>query len=133
MRTKTLLTALAALAAGIITSNAQVYSANVVGYASLATASANVNYLIAVPFKIGVSNGLNEVFSTPLPDSSSILIWNGSGYNTYVSDSGSPSGWDDANFNSLSAVPTVPVGQGFFLNPSASGVTNTFAGVIAVN
>ena len=138
MRTKTLLlTAAALLAAGFVSSQAQpVYSQNIVGYASVATPGAGVNYLISVPFSIGVSNGANEIWPVvggvpTLPDFSTILIWTGSGYTAYTSDSGSPSGWDDNN-GYLSYSPKLPVGQGFFLIPS-SGTTNTFAGTVAVN
>ncbi|HZF00333.1 MAG TPA: hypothetical protein VE344_00375 [Methylomirabilota bacterium] len=134
MRTKTLLTALAALAAGILTSNAQVYSANVVGYASVATPNAGVNYLLTIPFAIGVSNGANEVFGNNLPEFSSILIWhpNTSSYTFSKTDTGSPTGWSD-NADSPISPPVLPVGQGFFLNPSDANVTNVFSGAIAVN
>jgi hypothetical protein len=129
---KTLLMAAAALAAGVISSQAQpVYSQNIVGYANVVTPNGGT-CLLSSPFKIGSSNGLNEVFSAPLPDASSVLLWNGAGYNTYVADSGSPSGWDDADFNPLTQIPTVAVGQGFFLIP-AGNVTNTFLGSIAVS
>jgi hypothetical protein len=55
-----------------------------------------------------------------LPDFTEMLIWTGNTYNTYLSDSTSPSLWDDANFNNLTAPPSVNVGQGFFLIPSAT-------------
>jgi hypothetical protein len=142
MRTKTLLlTAAALLAAGITSTQAQpVYSQNVVGYAAVATpGNGSVNYLITVPFAIGVSNGANEVWpvvsGTPtLPDGSSILIWSSTkaSYTTFYADSaGSPSGWDDIN-GPISYSPVLPVGQGFFLNP-VTPITNTFAGTVAVN
>lgn len=135
MRTKALLLGAAALAAGLMTSQAQVYSANVVGYANVATPNGGT-YLITVPFNVGVSNGANEVFSsggTPtLPDGSSLLVWTGAGYTTYFSDSTSPSLWDDASFNQLTGAPVLPVGEGFFLIPAGS-VTNTFVGTVAVN
>ncbi len=67
-----------------------------------------------------------------LPDFSSILIWNGSGYTTYISDSGTASGWDDYTYAPLAGAPVLPVGKGFFLSPS-SATTNTFAGTVAVN
>ncbi len=104
------------------------------------TPSSGVNYLISVPFAIGVSNGANEIWPVvggvpTLPDFSSILIWNSATlkYTTYVSDSSSPTGWDDNSFSPLPFAPKLPVGQGFFLSPSAAKVTNTFAGTIAVN
>lgn len=136
MRTKTLLiTAAAALAAGVITSQAQVYSQNIVGYVNTPTAGGGT-FLIAVPFSIGVSNGANEIWplvggQPSIPDYSEVLVWTGTGYTAYVSDSTSPSLWDDANFAPLPGAPILPVGQGFFLEPSAS-TTNTFVGTVAV-
>jgi hypothetical protein len=134
MRTKTLLTAVAALAASLTISKAQVYSANVVGYASVKTPNGGT-YLVTVPFNVGSSNGANEVWpGTSLPDFSSVLVWdpNTSSYTTYVSDSSSPSGWDDNSFTPLAGAPTLPVGKGFFLIPS-DNVTNVFSGTVAVN
>jgi len=133
---KTLLIAAAALAASVISSQAGVYSQNVVGYANLNTPNGGT-YLMTVPFKIGVSNGANEVWplagaQPTLPDFSEILVWNGANYVAYFSDSGSPSLWDDGTQTPIPGAPVLPVGQGFFLIPSAT-VTNTFAGAVAVN
>jgi hypothetical protein len=134
---KTLLIAAAALAGSVISSNAQVYSQNVVGYANLPTAGSGT-YLLTVPFVVGSSNGANEVWplsggNPTIPDGSQLLIWNGTGYTTYLSDSGNPPYlWDDNGGNPLSFSPRVPVGQGFFLIP-AGNTTNTFAGAVAVN
>lgn len=119
MRTKTLLVAVAALALSLATSQAQVYSANVVGYASVPLQS-SVTYLLTCPFTVGVSNGANEVFNPPLPDFSQLNIWNGGGYDTYFSDSTSPSLWDDVNQNPIGTPPSISVAQGFFLIPSAT-------------
>jgi hypothetical protein len=135
MRTKALLIAAAtALTAGIITSQAQVYSQNVVGYVNTVTTSGT--FAMSVPFTIGVSNGVNEIWplvsgAPSIPDGSLLLVWTGRGYNTYESDSGSPTLWDDANGNSLTFDPVLPVGQGFFLEPGAP-TTNTFVGTVAV-
>jgi hypothetical protein len=137
MRTKTLLMALAALAAGVLSSNAQpVYSANIVGYANVTTPNGGT-YLIAVPFKVGVSNGANEIWPLngglpSIPDFSQLLVWTGAGYTTYQSDSASPSLWDDYTGSPIPNAPVLPVGKGFFLIPSGS-VTNTFVGTVAVN
>ena len=137
---KTLLIAAAALAASVISSEAQVYSQNVVGYANLPAPVGGKDYLITVPFVVGVSNGINEVFGTNLPVASTILIWNGNGYNTALYDPTDPDGlgagapvWyqgDDAT--PLVPLPTLPVGEGFFVAPTAP-ITNTFAGAVAVN
>jgi hypothetical protein len=141
MRTKTLLLSAAALlAAGFVSTQAQpVYSQNIVGYASVPTlGNGSSYYLLTIPFTIGVSNGANEIWplispgKPSVPDFSLLLVWNGAGYTTYQSDSGSASLWDDANGNPIAFSPKLPVGQGFFLAPSSS-VTNTFAGTVAVN
>lgn len=128
--------AAAALAASVISSQAGVYSQNIVGYANVSTPNGGT-YALTVPFTVGVSNGANEVWpmvggNPSLPDFSELLIWNGSGYTAYFSDSTSPSLWDDASQNPISGAPTLPVGKAFFLIPSGN-VTNTFAGAVAVN
>jgi len=132
---KTLLIAAAALAAGVISTQAQpVYSQNIVGYANIPTPTSGSQYLIAVPFQVGVSNGANEVFGSTLPDFSTLLVWSvaANTYSLYYADSGSPSGWDDGNFAPISS-PVLPVGQGFFLSPSGDKLTNTFTGSIAIS
>jgi len=130
---KTLLMAAAALAAGVISSQAGVYSQNIVGYVNVPTITPGNSYLLSVPFTIGVSNGANEVFGTTLADFTQVLLWNEvtGTYTTYQTDSGSATGWDDGGFSTI-APPVLPVGKGFFLIPSAA-VTNTFAGAIAVS
>ena len=138
MRTKTLLLSAAALlAAGIVSTQAQpVYSQNVVGYANVVTAGGT--FALSVPFAIGVRNGANEIWplispgNPSIPDFSTILIWTGGSYVTYVSDSGSPTLWDMADQATPTNAPILKVGQGFFLEPS-SATTNVFAGTIAVN
>ena len=134
------MSAAALLAAGVVSSNAQVYSQNVVGYASVPTPASGVNYLISIPFTIGVSNGANEIWplvsgQPSIPDSSQILIWDPAKvkFTTYLSDSASPTLWDDNGGNPLPFSPKLPVGQGFFLNPGSAKLTNTFAGTVAVN
>jgi hypothetical protein len=130
------MSAAALLAAGIVSTQAQpVYSQNVVGYANVVTAGGQ--FLLTVPFAIGQSNGANEIWplvggNPTIPDFSSILIWTGTGYVTYVSDSGSPTLWDMADQATPTNAPILKVGQGFFLIPSAA-TTNVFAGTIAVN
>jgi len=137
MRTKTLLLAGAALAISLAASQAApVYSQNVVGYANVPMVN-NTTYLLTIPFTIGSSNGANEIWplsggNPTIPDSSSLLVWNGAGYTGYLSDSQNPPYlWDDSGGNPLSYSPVIPVGQGFFLIP-AGNVTSTFAGSVAV-
>src|ERR1017187_9483311 len=69
MRTKTLLIAVAALAAGILVSSAQTYSQNVVGYYNVTipgTSTSTGFYIVGNQFNVGVSNGLNEMFASGL-------------------------------------------------------------------
>jgi hypothetical protein len=142
MRTKTLLLSAAALlAAGFVSSQAQpVYSQNIVGYANVPTPNSGTYYMLTIPFSIGVSNGANEIWplispgNPTLPDGSSLLVWNSGSqsFTTYISDSGSASLWDNVS-GPITFAPTLPVGQGFFLNLAADHVTNTFAGTVAVN
>jgi len=130
MRTKTLLIAVAALATGILASKADnVYSANIVGYANT---SVGAGYQIYVnPLSVGVSNGANEIFSS-LPDGSSILTWNGAGYDVFYYDSSlgiSPNNWYLADGFTPGPIPTLQPGKGFFLSPGNS-FTNTFVGTV---
>jgi len=136
MRTKSLLLAGAALAFSLAVSQAApVYSQNVVGYANVPMANAGT-YLLTVPFQIGASNGANEIWplsggNPTIPDGSEILLWNGAGYNGYLSDSTSTTLWDDPNTYANVAAPAIPVGAAFFLIPGGN-VTSTFAGSVAV-
>jgi len=132
---KTLLMAAAALAAGVISSQAGVYSQNVVGYANLAT-PASKNSLLTCPFAIGTSNGVNEVFGQTLPPGSEILTYTGSGYSIALFDNsggvGTPNWWNGDESAALTTLPTIPPGSAFFLVPNGT-ITNTFAGAVAVN
>jgi hypothetical protein len=136
---KTLLIAAAALAAGVISSQAQVYSQNVVGYANVPNPTGNKNYFMTVPFKIGASNGINEVFTAlPTGVTSYLLTWNGTGFDSYVYDDTDPLGlgsnvvWYNSDESAaITSFPTLPPGKGFVLIPGAP-YTNTFAGTIAV-
>src|SRR5258708_7823786 len=90
---KTLLIAAAALAAGIITSQAAVYSQNVVGYANLVCPTVGKSYAFTFQFTVGVSNGINEIFGSSLPPNTKILTWNGiNTYNTALYDPTDPNG-----------------------------------------
>jgi len=119
MRTKTLLLSAVAVAAGILSSQAQsnVFSANVVGYVTV-TNAANQYALYALPLDSG-SNTLSGLFPTS-PTGATILIWNGAGYNTSTK---TPTTW--------APNPTLVPGQGFFYRANANG-TNTFVGSVAV-
>jgi hypothetical protein len=137
---KTLLIAAASLAASVISSQAGVYSQNVVGYANVPAASPGQHYLITCPFAIGASNGVNEVFGSSLPAGTTILLWTGSAFTTALYDNtdpdnlgaGAPVWYQGDDATPLSPLPTVPPGLGFFVAPTAP-ITNVFAGAVAVN
>jgi hypothetical protein len=119
MRTKTLLLSAVALAAGLLSSQAQsnVYSANIVGYVSV-TNAANQYALYALPLDTG-SNVLSNLLPSE-PTGSQVLIWTGSGYSGSTK---TPTSWSP-NF-------TLTPGEGFFLKANVNG-TNTFVGSVVV-
>src|ERR1035437_8975970 len=80
---KTLLMAAAALAAGIITSQAQVYSQNIVGYVNLPLT--NGVFSVVSPAlsndTTGTNNTISSVFTTPVIGDT-VFAFNGVGYDT---------------------------------------------------
>jgi hypothetical protein len=136
MRIKTLLIAAAALAVGVISSEAQVYSQNIVGYANVPCNDANYFYMLQCPFNVGVSNGANEIFGTNLPDTSTVQTWSepNQTYVTAVYDGSQGNGiyWYLSDGLTPGPAPILLPGQGFFLLPVNGTVTNTFAGAVAV-
>src|SRR5690349_8577884 len=82
MRTKTLLIAAAAMAAGVSASMAQVtYSQNIVGYVNV-TAPAGQYIMIANPLTTG-NDVLTNVITAPT-GASQVQIWNGSTFVGYT-------------------------------------------------
>jgi len=116
---KTLLIAAAALVAGVVSSQAQVYSANVVGYVNTSIPKTTFA-LISNPMDNG-TNTANDLLAT-LPNKSTIQLWNGTGFTPYTKTS---SGFTPSN-------PSIPVGAGFFVS-AASAYTNTFVGNVVPN
>jgi hypothetical protein len=89
MRTKTLLLTAALSAAGALSSMAQVYSVNIVGYINLTLPkgfSMIANQLNATP-----DNKLSTVIPAP-PENTTIYKFNGNGYNTFNYSADNP-GW----------------------------------------
>jgi hypothetical protein len=122
MKNKTLLIAAAALVAGVVSTEAQVYSANVVGYANVVlTGGYN---LIANPLDDGNGDQLTNIISPSiLPAKSSVTTWNtgSQGYNGAIAGGG----------GSWSSSTALPPGIGFFLKNgtvASPTVTNTFVG-----
>jgi len=122
MRTKTLLLAVAALAAGVISSEAQnVYSQNVVGYVNVVSPVGGQFSLVANPLDNG-TNTITSLFPSA-PNQTVIEVWGGASYQQAKKIAGT---WT----TNLLLNP----GTGFFLQfPAASGtVTNTFVGNVVV-
>jgi len=116
MKNKTLLIAAAALVAGVVSSQAQVYSANIVGYANVPLAAGYT--LVANPLDDGNGNQLTNLLAG-LANKSSVLTWNGTTYNTAI---GKGSGVWAGN-------ATLAPGTGFFVKVPAA-TTNTFVGTV---
>jgi hypothetical protein len=114
MRTKTLLIAAAALAATVISSQAQVYS-GIVGYVTTVMPAGQF-VLVSNPLDDG-TNTTTSVGAN-LPNKSTIEVWNGSGFTA-------------ANKASGVWTPDLPLppGTGFFVD-AKSAITNTFVGAI---
>jgi len=120
----------AALAFSLATSQAQVYSANVVGYCNVVIPAGPSYTLLASPFDDGNGNSATNWLDPKgtLPNKTTIYTWNGSGFNN-VSKAGGAWG-------ALAATTTIPPGSGFFVFLPATQttpVTNTFVGTVVVN
>ena len=133
------------MAAGLLSAGAQVYSANIVGYANVKITGGNAYTLIANPL-LGSqgsvkTNGALSVMPS-LVGGETLLNWTGTGYNIYVYNAGAqgggfPSDWTDGGgqpipgriynasadlyFAPTTNGPPVAVGAGFFLqNPNST-------------
>jgi len=120
MRTKTLLCA-AALAAGVASSMAQVYSLNVVGYVNVSTVGGASFNLVANPLN-NTNNNLTNLFAVA-QDGDSIFTWDAAiqdlAGTTYTYSSFAHA-WDGNR--------VLAPGQGFFYLNAGSNATNTFVG-----
>jgi hypothetical protein len=128
---KTLLIAAAALAAGVISSQAQVYSQNIVGYVNTPVPAGFVN--IANPLDASGGNAVTNfinVFSGNY-DGDLLYVWGGSSYATYTIDSGQSTGIGNAADSAAVAPPILGPGIAFFFdNTSGSSNTLTFVGTV---
>jgi hypothetical protein len=83
MNTKTLLIAAAALAAGIMTSQAQVYSQNIVGYINVPLPAGQSLIANQLDFDgTGLHNSIYTAVGTNLPVNSQVLAWSGGAFTT---------------------------------------------------
>ena len=122
MKTKTLLIAAATLAVGVIGSQAQVYSANIVGYVNVPLVSGY--NLIANPLNDGNGNNISNILaSANLANKSQILTWNGANYNGAI-------GKINADNHSWGSYISLNQGTGFFLKNAGTLTTNTFTGSV---
>jgi hypothetical protein len=126
MKIKTLAIAAATLAVGAITSQAQVYSQNIVGYASIIYPAGKF-IMSANPFTTG-NDVLTNVI-TSATGASLMYYWNGSTWVTYQYAAGSKQ-WKNGTVN-VNAT-NLPPGLGFFI-VAATTFTNTYTGTIVAN
>jgi hypothetical protein len=123
MKAKTLLMAAAALAAGVMHSQAQVYSQNIVGYINVPL---NTGYnLIANQLDVdgtGTNNSIYSAVGTNFPGGTQVLTWSGSGF--IISKISGTGKW---SVNNQVITNAMNPGSGFFINVAAP--TNiTFVG-----
>jgi len=120
MRTKTLLLSAVAVAAGLLSSQAQsnVYSANIVGYVSVTNAAGQFA-LYANPLDSG-TNTVTSLFASA-PNGTVVEVWNGAGFQS------STKGFGGVWTTNLTLSP----GQGFFYKANTTA-TNTFVGSVVV-
>jgi hypothetical protein len=125
---KTLLIAAAALACSVISSEAQVYSLNIVGYVNI---PAKLGYTsVANPLDCG--NSLTNIITPGATwDYTLVSLWTGTGYNVYTIDSSMSTGVSDINDVNPVTSPTIPPGKAFFFfNNTAGSNTITVAGTV---
>jgi hypothetical protein len=128
---KTLLIAAAALAASVISSQAQVYSQNIVGYVNLPAVAGYT--AMANPLSNNGNDSATNLFDvTGSNDGSIILQWAGTKYKSTAFDSTSATGFSDPNTFAPLPAPILPAGQGFLFNQQNGSNTYTFVGSVAV-
>jgi len=123
---KTLLMAAAALAAGVISSQAGVYSQNIVGYVNVALPAG----FTAIGNPLNNADGFNYATNVlqNVPDFSYVYVWNGASYNSYEVYQNQ---YYDSAGNGIVPTPTLTVGNGLFVQ-AASPFTNTFVGTVVL-
>ena len=118
-----------ALAAGLVTSQAQVYSLNVVGYINI---TLKPGYNLIANQLVNGSNGLAQVFPSNVPDGALLYKWSFATQGFSQADSYLPNdfgGWVNGAFQP--STTTVSPGEGFFLlNPTGSDVVITLTGQV---
>jgi hypothetical protein len=131
---KTLLIAAAALAASVISSQAQVYSQNIVGYVNSPLAAGFVN--VANPLDASDASGVNNSITNVINvfsgnyDGDGLYIWTGATYAQYTIDSGQSTGIGNAADTAAVAPPKLAPGSAIFIANGNAASTNTFVGAV---
>ena len=126
--------AAAALAAGLLTSNAQVYSQNIVGYVSIPLTNATIQVVSpTLDFDgTGINNTVATVFGTNVAAGDVVYVFNGTGYNSLdyepVSRSIPTAGWYLGG-TVLSNSYAINPGEAVFYLPAANE-TNVQVGTV---
>jgi hypothetical protein len=125
MRTKTLLLIAAAAAAGVATSQAQVFSVNAVGYVNTKVPQGGFA-LISNPLT-APTNSITALFGGQVPSGFQVYIWDTTGKTFKVASFDSTFGWDPVDVAATAITP----GMGIFAKaPKGSDVTVTFVGEV---
>jgi len=135
MRTKTLLIAAAALAVGVISSEAQIYSQNVVGYVNTPLTN-GVTAIIAPSLDLdgtGTNNTIATVVGTNgVPLNTAVYVFNGGNFETLTfAKSGHGTGTVTNWTLGITVTNNYPLnpGEGFFIAP-AGNFTNLQVGTV---
>jgi len=121
MRTKTLLCA-AALAAGVASSMAQVYSLNVVGYVNVPTVGGGSFTMIANPLN-NTNNDITNLFSASAQDGDQVYRWDST-----IQDLSGTIPTYSAFSHTWNSHFVLNPGEGVFYLNSGNNATNTFVG-----
>ena len=134
---KTLLIAAAALAASVISSQAQVYSQNIVGYVNQPMLAGYINF--ANPLDAADASGINNAITNIIPifsgnyDGDIINIWTGNSYAQFTIDSSWPTGIGNASDTAAAPTPVLNPGVAILIQNTAKVLTNTFVGTVHVD
>jgi hypothetical protein len=129
---KTLLIAAAALAASVISSQAGVYSQNIVGYVNVPSP---LGYIAAAtPLDYGNGDSATNFLDTVsgAQDGNLVLTWTGTKYAQVQVDSTTTTGFSDPVTGNPKPAPILPPGTGFLLQNNNSSNTITFVGTVLV-
>src|SRR5215469_5024220 len=119
---KTLLIAASALAASVISSQAGVYSQNIVGYVNTPVPTGFVNMAVPLDAQDPSGSGVNNAITNTLAvfsgayDGSLLYVFNGVNYTIYTLDSGQPTGVGDPTDSHPVAPPILGPGKAWFLD-----------------